>query len=76
MYTIIKQVITKKQHWTLRYIEPCIVFYLYDHAFVTFFIKGYLKVAVQGLNSCLEIMLPTTLCNVCEQRTRTNAHDM
>jgi len=49
---------------------------LYDHAFVTFFIKGYLKVAVQGLNSCLEIMLPTTLCNVCEQRTRTNAHDM
>jgi len=29
-------------YWTLHYIAPCIVFYMYDCAFVTFFIKGYL----------------------------------
>jgi len=29
-------------YWTLRRIAPCIVFYFYDCAFVTFVIKGYL----------------------------------
>ena len=29
-------------YWTLHYIAPCTVFYMYDCAFVTFFIKGYL----------------------------------
>ena len=29
-------------YWTLHYIAPCIVFYKYDCAFVTFFIESYL----------------------------------
>jgi len=29
-------------YWNLHYIAPCIVCYMYDCAFVTFFIKGYL----------------------------------
>jgi len=40
-------------YWTLHYIALCIVFYMYDCAFVTFFIKGYLTSwgrNVQGAN--------------------------
>jgi len=29
-------------YWILHYIAPCIVLHMYDCAFVTFFIKGYL----------------------------------
>jgi len=38
-------------YWTLHYIAPCTVFYMYDCAFVTFFIKGYLT----WLERCIDI---------------------